>query len=149
MAVQPIPEGFHTLTPYLVVSGVAKLIDFLKKAFDAVEVHRTARPDGTVMHAELKIGSSILMMGEACGQWPAMPASLYMYVKNADAVYRQALAAGGVSIMEPANQFYGDRHGGVKDPSGNMWWIATHIEDVPPDELARRASEYMKKQAPS
>ena len=94
----------------------------------------------------MKIGDWMVMMGEASGQWAPMPASIYLYVNNADAIYKKAMAAGASSIMEPANQFYGDRHGGVKDPSGNMWWIATHVEDVSSEEMGRRAEAYMKKQ---
>jgi len=144
MAVKPVPEGLHTVTPYLVVQGVAKLIDFLKQAFGATEMHRSTRPDGTVMHAQVKIGDSPIMMGEAWGDYSPKPASLYLYVPDCDAVYKSAVAAGGTSIMEPMNMFYGDRNGGVKDLAGNEWWIATHIEDVPPDELERRAAEAMK-----
>jgi PhnB protein len=140
MPVKPIPEGHHSVTPYLVVDDVAKLIDFLKQAFEAVEIHRMQRPDGRVGHAEVKIGDSMVMMGEAQGEWKALPCAIYLYVENADAVYRHAVNAGATSIMEPADQFYGDRHGGVKDPCGNMWWIATHIEDVPHEEIARRAA---------
>jgi uncharacterized glyoxalase superfamily protein PhnB len=141
MAVTPIPDGYHAITPYLVVPGVARLIDFLTQAFGAEMVHRPhTRPDGTIMHAEVKIGDSRVMMGEPMGEFTAMPASLYLYVEDADAVYAQAIQAGATSIMPPADQFYGDRHGGVRDPSGNIWWIATHIEDVAPDELERRAA---------
>ena len=141
MAVKPIPDGFHSVTPYLVVPGVAGLIDFLKQAFDATEVHqRMTQPDGAVMHAEVRIGDSILMMGEPRGDFQAMPASFYLYVPDTDAVYRRAIQAGATSLMEPADQFYGDRNAGVKDASGNLWWIATHIEDVSPDELAKRAA---------
>lgn len=144
MAVKPVPEGFHTVTPYLALSGVARLIDFLKEAFDATEMHRTTRPDGTVMHAQVKIGDSPIMMGEVMGEFPAKTAALYLYVPDADALYKRALAAGAVSIMEPMDMFYGDRNGGVRDFAGNEWWIATHIEDVPPGELERRAEEAMK-----
>lgn len=147
MAVKPIPEGFHTITPYLVVPGVARLIEFLKQAFDAKERFRSDMPDGTVMHAEVMIGDSIIMMGEASGQFPAMPAAIYMYVKDADAVCQRAIEAGATSVREPADQFYGDRHGGIKDPSGNQWWIATHIEDVAPDEIERRAEAAMKQRS--
>lgn len=140
MAVKPIPEGYHTVTPYLVVPGVAKLIDFLEQAFGAQEKERHARPDGAIMHAEVKIGDSIVMMGEPMGEFKAIPAALYLYVEDVDAVYKRALEAGATSVMEPADQFYGDRNGGVKDPAGNLWWIATHIEDVSPEELARRAA---------
>ncbi|MFQ5627378.1 MAG: VOC family protein [bacterium] len=121
MPVKPIPDGYHTVTPYLVVEGVAKLIDFLKQAFGAEKTDCMKRPDGTVMHAQLKIGNSVVMMGEAQSEWPPMPASLYLYVEDTDAVYKRALEAGATSAMEPANQFYGDRNAGVKDPSGNFW----------------------------
>lgn len=142
--VTSIPEGYHTLTPHLIVQGASKLLDFLKEAFDATEKYRLPGPDGVVMHAEVKIGDSMVMIGEATGQWQAMPASMALYTDNADALYKRALEAGATSIREPADQFYGDRSGGVKDPAGNHWWIATHIEDVPPGELKKRAEEWMK-----
>ena len=141
MSVKPIPEGYHTVTPYLVVPGIARLIDFLKQAFGAVEIHRMQRPDGAVGHAEVKIGDSSVMMGEPMAKWQPMPATIYLYVEDADAVYHRALAAGATSVSEPADQFYGDRHAGIKDPCGNLWWVATHIEDVSPEELARRSAE--------
>ncbi|MGE5647704.1 MAG: VOC family protein [Acidobacteriota bacterium] len=145
MAVKPIPEGFHTVTPYLFVSGAAKLIDFMKQAFGAKEVERMPTPDGAIMHAQVKIGDSIIMLGDARDQWAPMPTSLYLYVNDTDAVYKRALQAGGTSLREPADEFYGDRSAGVKDPTGNMWWLATHIEDVAPDELRRRAEAVMQK----
>jgi PhnB protein len=144
MPVKPIPDGYHTITPYLVVANVNKLIEFVIKAFDAKEKHRTARPDGTIMHAEFKIGDSPVMMAEAMPGWPAKPSAYYLYVTDTDAVYQRALQAGGKSIMEPANQFYGDRNAGVEDPVGNQWFIATHIEDMAPEELQRRAHEAIK-----
>jgi PhnB protein len=147
MAVTPIPAGYHTVTPYLVVQGVAQLMDFLKQAFDAHEIMRMPLPDGTIMHAEVKIGDSTLMMGEARGEFKPMPGALYLYVADADATYTRALQAGATSTMEPADQFYGDRSAGVRDPVGNHWWIATHVEDVPPDELARRAEAFVKQQS--
>jgi PhnB protein len=139
MPVKPIPTGYHSVTPYLVVPGVARVIEFLKQAFKAEEVERMARPDGTVMHAEVRIGDSIIMMGEPNDKFPAMPAAVYLYVPDVDAAYKRALAAGAASTMEPANQFYGDRNAGVKDASGNVWWIATHVEDVPREEMAKLA----------
>jgi PhnB protein len=142
MPVKPIPEGFHTVTPYIVVSGVAKLIDFLKRAFDGKEMICHTKPDGTIGHAEVRIGDSPIMMGEACGEWKAMPCAIYLYVPDTDAMYKRALQAGATSIMEPANQFYGDRNAGVKDPCGNLWWIATHVEDVSPEEMKRRAQAH-------
>jgi len=145
MAVKPIPDGYHTITPYLTVQGVPKLLDFLKQAFAAQEIERMMRPDGTVGHAEVRIGDSVVMMGEAGGEWQPMPGALYLYVNDVDAVYKRALQAGAISTMEPMDQFYGDRSAGVKDPSGNQWWIATHKEDVPPEELKRRAEAAMKR----
>jgi PhnB protein len=144
MAVKPIPDGYHTITPYLTVQGVPKLIDFLKLAFEAREIERMAQPDGTIRHAELRIGDSVVMMGEAGGEREPMPSAMYLYVNDTDAVYRGALQAGATSLMEPADQFYGDRSAGVKDPSGNYWWIATHQEDVSPAELKKRAEAAMR-----
>ena len=138
--VKPIPDGFHTITPYLTVPGVAKLIDFVKQAFDAKEIERMQRPDGTVQHAEVKIGDSIVMMGEPQGQWTARPGTLYVYVDDVDSTYRLAIDAGARSLTEPADMFYGDRNAGVEDPSGNSWWIAKHIEDVSAEELQKRAA---------
>ncbi len=146
MAAKPIPEGYHTVTPYLVVQRAAQLIDFLKEAFDAEETERLTRPDGTVSHAEVRIGNSIVMMGEPMEPTDAQPGHLYVYVADTDATYRRAIKAGADSLLEPTDQFYGDRNAGVKDAFGNVWWIATHVEDVPPDELKRRAEESMKKQ---
>lgn len=145
MAVKPIPEGYHSVTPFLVVPDVPRLIDFLKQAFDATEMFRIPQPDGSVMHAEVRIGDSIVMMGEAMGEFQPMPASMYLYVNDADATYQRALQAGASSAMEPTDQFWGDRQAGVVDPAGNRWWIATHQEDVPPEELGRRAEAFMRK----
>ena len=145
MAASVIPPGYHTVTPYLTVEGVASLLDFLQKAFDATVIERMDGPDGTVMHAEVRIGDSVVMMGDTAGRFPAMPATLYMYVPDCDALYKRAIDAGATSISAPADQFYGDRHGGVTDPSGNRWYIATRIETVPPDELQRRAAEHARK----
>jgi len=147
MAVKPIPEGYHTVTPYVVVPGVAKLIDFLKQAFDAKELHRMAGPDGRIMHAEVRIGDSPVMLGEPMGEWKAMPCAVYLYVEDTDAVYNSALRAGGTSMMEPADQFYGDRNAGVKDPAGNLWWIATHLEDLSTEEIKKRSEAVMKQRA--
>jgi uncharacterized glyoxalase superfamily protein PhnB len=149
VAVKAIPEGHHSVTPYLVVRGVARLIDFLKQAFEAEEINRTARPDGGIGHAEVRIGDSMVMMGEPAGDFQAMPAMLYLYVEDVDRVYRRALSAGATSLMEPGDRFYGDRNGGVKDDWGNHWWIATHKEDVSAEEVARRAVAAMKQPAGS
>lgn len=136
--VKPIPDGYHTVTPYLTVAKGAALVDFLQEAFDATVVHRMDHPDGSLWHADLAIGDSHVMIGGASDEWPEMPAQVYLYVEDADATYKRALEAGATSIMEPMDMFYGDRHGGVKDRAGNSWWIATHIEDVSAEELARR-----------
>lgn len=138
--VKPIPDGYHTVTPYLTVPGVANLIDFLKQAFDAKEIDRHTRPDGSVQHAEVQIGDSRVMMGEPQDQWKPKPANLYLYLDDVDAAYRRAIAAGATSLQEPADQFYGDRTGGVEDASGNQWWLATHKEDVSPEEIGKRAA---------
>ena len=135
---KPVPDGYHTVTPYLVVEDAGKLIEFLTAAFGAKLRSSHKRPDGKVAHAEGGIGDSIIMLGSAQGDAKPMTTALYMYVPDCDTLYRRALAAGGISIGEPKDQFYGDRHGGVKDPCGNTWWIATHIEDVSEQELMRR-----------
>lgn len=129
MAVKPIPDGYHNVTPYLLVSDAASLIEFLTQAFGGRETERMTGPGGAIMHAEVRIGDSVVMMGQP-GDGAAMPAALYLYLDNVDVVYKRALQAGGESTEEPADQPYGDRRAGVKDPCGNTWWIATHIKDV-------------------
>lgn len=136
-----IPEGYATVTPYLIVSDVVGLVEFLRAAFGAEVRHLLRRGDGSVYNAEVQVGDSRLMMGEARGEYPARETDFYMYVEDCDATYGRAVAAGGVSVMEPADMPYGDRHGGVADPAGNRWWIATHIEDVTPEEALRRHEE--------
>jgi uncharacterized glyoxalase superfamily protein PhnB len=132
----PLPDGVHNVNPYLVVDDPNGLIAFLTQVLDAREVHRSVF-EGRTTHAEVRIGDAVVMIGGAQG-WTPTPAMLYVYVDDCDAAYAGAIASGAESIMEPADMFYGDRHGGVRDPFGNSWWIATHIEDVAPDELARR-----------
>lgn len=139
MAVKPVPDRYHTVTPYLVVRNVSGLIDFMKQVFEAEELERFHRPDGSITHAEVRIGDSVVMMGEASGEFEPVPAMLHVYQEDADAAYRRALAAGATSMQEPADQFYGDRTAGVKDAFGNQWWLATHVEDVSPEEMRRRA----------
>ena len=143
-SVKPIPDGYHTANTYLIVDGLDKLLDFLKDAFDAKEIERIAMPDGTIMHAEVRIGDSVIMMGPPKGEFGAMPSMVYLYVEDCDSTYQNALKAGATSEMEPADQFYGDRNAGVKDFAGNLWWIATHIEDVSEEELQKRAMEMAK-----
>lgn len=148
MSVKPIPEGYHTITPFLVVEQAEKVIKFLKDAFGAKESFPAMKtPEGKIAHAELKIGDSMVMIAEACGEKRANPTMLYLYMENVDEVYKKAINAGGQSIKEPVDQFYGDRSGGVKDPSGNEWWIATHKEDVSAEECAKRMQQMQKEKA--
>jgi uncharacterized glyoxalase superfamily protein PhnB len=120
------------------VQGAGKLIDFMKAAFGAQEIVRMLQPDGSIGHTEMRIGDSMVMLGEARDQWKAMPTTLYLYLENVDAVYARALAAGATPVSEPKNQFYGDRSGAVQDMCGNFWWMATHVEDVSEEEMKRR-----------
>lgn len=136
--VNPIPDGYHTVTPYLVVADASAILSFIERAFGGTVLSRHLSPDGRVMHAEAQIGDSRVMLGEANEEWPEMPAMLHLYVEDVDAVYRQALEAGAASIREPQDMFYGDRSGGARDTAGNQWWITTHIEDVSAEEMARR-----------
>ena len=138
MSVKPIPEGYRTVTPYLNIQGAAELIEFLQQAFAAKLKERIDRPDGAIGHAEVWIGDSIVMLSDPQGDCPQTPGAFYLYVADADATYRRALEAGATSVMEPANQFWGDRQGGVRDRFGNLWWIATRIEEVSGEELQRR-----------
>ena len=143
MPVKLMPEGYHTVTPLLSVKGAGRLIDFMKKAFGATEIYRFPAPDGSVMHAELKIGDSIVMLGEAMKGASPMPISLYLYMQDVDATYRAAMDAGGESLEGPTDEFWGDRVATIKDFAGNKWWIATHVEDVSAGELSRRAQQAM------
>jgi len=136
--VKPIPDGYHSLTPVVVVDGAPRLIDFLKQVFSAEEDEVYKGPDGRVMHAELRIGDSVLMISDSNLQFPAFPTMVNIYTEDVDGAYKRALNAGATSLREPSNQFYGDRTAGVKDAHGNQWWIATHVEDVSAEELERR-----------
>jgi len=140
MAVKPIPDGFHTVTPYLVAKDAAALIDFITSGLGGQEKFVMRRPDGSIGHAEMIVGDSHVMIGQAGGANQAFPAMLYLYVANVDALYQQAVAAGATALHEPTTQFYGDRHGAVVDSNGNQWWIATHVEDVSQEEVERRAA---------
>jgi PhnB protein len=145
MSVKSIPDGYHTVTPYLTVRNAPKVIEFLKQAFGAKLSHDAIkRPDGSIMHAQVTIGDSRVMIAEENEMAKATSSSLYIYVPNVDSVYQQAIKAGGANVMEPMDMFYGDRSGGVMDPSGNSWFIATHKEDVEPKELAKRAEAFSK-----
>jgi len=138
MAVKPIPEGYHSVTPYLVVEGAGQLIDFLKQAFNVEEKERHARPDGAIMHAEVRLGDSVIMMGDASAEFESTRSSIHLYVDDVDATYKRAIQTGAASLREPEDQFYGDRSAGVKDAFGNQWWLATHVEDVSAEEMQKR-----------
>ena len=145
--VKPIPEGFHTITPYVVADGAEKVIGFMKEAFGAQPTFDPMmRADGKIMHAEFKIGDSILMIADASERAPAASVALHLYVPNVDAVYQKAIKAGATSLMEPQDQFYGDRSASVRDAAGNRWLIGTHVEDISPAEMKKRAAEFMKQQ---
>lgn len=139
MAISYKPEGSPTVTPYLAVKETAALIDFLKAVFGATEIDRLVLPDGRIMNAAVRIGDSMVMMGDP-GDRPPETAMLYVYVPDCDAVYAKALAAGATPLQAPADMFYGDRTAAFQDASGNKWYAATHKEDVAGDELARRAA---------
>lgn len=141
--VEARPEGYPSVIPSLVVEDAGKLIDFIVEAFGATERLRMPMPDGKIAHAELELGDSVIMIGEASPQWPAGQGTLMLYVDDADATYNKALAAGATSNMEPADQFYGDRSAAVVDAWGNRWTVSTHIEDVSEEEMERRMAEMM------
>lgn len=138
MSVPPVPAGFHTVTPYLLLEDVAGFLEFAERAFDAVELERIGLPDGTVMHAQIRIGDSPVMMGTAKGEWPPMPAFLHLYVPDADAVHARAVAAGATSVQEPKDELYGDRTSGVRDGFGNLWCFATRLENLSAEEILER-----------
>jgi uncharacterized glyoxalase superfamily protein PhnB len=138
MAVQFKPDGWRTVTPFIYNTNIAETIDFAIAAFGATLKDKHHMPDGRIMHAEIIIGDSIVMMADTHGNMPSMPAMLYLYVDDCDSIYRAAMAAGGKSLREPTTEFYGDRSSGVTDPWGNQWWISTHVEDVSEEELRKR-----------
>ncbi len=146
MTVDPIPKGAQIVTPYLLVEDADREMAFLAAAFGAVQRVRQTRPDGSVMHIELEIGGTQLMLGEPReGRERPTASGFFLRVEDCDAVYALALAEGAASEMEPMDMTHaGERYGGVRDPAGNTWWIATHIEDVSPEEEARRIEELAK-----
>lgn len=147
MAVKPIPDGCNVITPILLVEDADALMEFIKRVFDAKEHQITRRPDGKIWHADLTIAGAHIMIGEAAGPFQAAAAAVNVYVPDTDATYRRALDAGATSVIAPSDRFYGDRNAVVKDASGTLWSLATHIEDVPPDELKRREAEAIRKMA--
>ena len=138
MTAKAIPDGYHTLTPYMTVHDAARALDFYKRAFGAVEKGVMKGPDGKIMHAAVRIGDSMVELGDSP---EPMPMNLHVYVDDVDSLYQRAIAAGGISIREPETKFYGDREAGVKDPGGNKWWIACHVEDLSHEEIMRRATQ--------
>jgi PhnB protein len=151
MGTKPIPEGYNTVTPYLAVDDAARAIEYYKKAFGAKERARMEAPDGKIGHAELEIGDSMVMLSDpfphASTKSPkelgGTSGSVFMYVEDVDAVVKKAVDEGATITMEVADQFWGDRFGSIQDPFGHSWAIATHVEDVPPEEMAERAKEAM------
>ena len=149
--VKPIPDGYHTATPYLVVDGAAKAIEFYKKAFGAEELFTMPGPGGKVMHAEFTIGNSPIMISDEFPEMGARgpkalggsPASILLYVEDVDKTFQQAVAAGATVVMPVADMFWGDRYCKLQDPFGHQWQIATHKEDVAPEEMAKRAGAAM------
>lgn len=142
MPAKPIREGFHTLTPCLFAQGASRLIEFICAAFCGEVTFRKDRPDGSLMHCEMRVGDSMLMLGDATAEFGPMPTSLYLYVTDCDAVYQSALNVGGISVFPMMTLPSGERYGGVRDPCGNIWWVATHVEDVSADEEDKRWKEF-------
>ncbi len=140
-AVQPIPEGYHSVTPWFISRDTAKLLDFMSKALGAEELGRVYNEDGTIGHAEAKIGDSIVMAFDARKEWPATPCFLRLYVPDSDAVYQQALAAGATAVTQMTSLAIGSRVGRVRDPFGNLWWIQTRLENLDSEEMAKRVAE--------
>ena len=146
MKAKPIPDGHHTVTPYLAIKNGIKALEFYKKAFDASEIQKLILPDGRLGHAEIQLGDSIIMLSdefpEYGGKSPqtlgGTPVNIHLYVEDVDAFFKNAVAAGAKEIKPVKDQFYGDRSGQIQDPFGHLWWVATHKEDVPPEEMQKR-----------
>jgi len=145
-SVRAVPEGLQTVTPYLVVENAARLIEFINNAFDGRVTFISNRDEKKIMHATVSIGTSTIMIADTMEGMEPQTAMLYLYLEDADIVFKKAIAAKATSIQEPKTEFYGDRAGAVRDEWGNVWWIATHVEDVSPDELERRSKEALKEQ---
>jgi PhnB protein len=148
MSAKPIPEGHHTVAPYLCIKSAAGALDFYKKAFEATELMRLAQPDGRIGHSEIRVGDSVIMLSDEFPEIGARspqaiggsPVTIHLYVEDVDTVFKQAVAAGAKVKRPVADQFYGDRMGGVEDPFGYTWWIATHKEDLSSEEIQKRAA---------
>jgi len=139
--IRPVPEGYCVVTSWIISRDTVRLLNFVKEAFGAEEIARVPNEDGTIGHAEFRIGDSIVMAFDAREGWPDTPGFFRLYVENGDAVYRRALEAGAVSVTEMTDLFFGDRVGRVRDPQGNVWWIQTRVEEVDPEEMEKRAGE--------
>ena len=138
--VRTVPDGYHTVTPFVNVKGAAQFIDFMKEAFNAVELARIGE-DGAIGHAEVRIGDSVVMLFDSKKDWPETPAFLRIYVEDCDATYQQALKSGAASVTRPTNMHWGDRVARVRDPLGNLWWIMTRMENLSEEEMGRRSGE--------
>lgn len=138
--IRPVPEGYTTVTPWIIGRDTAGLIEFLRTAFGAEELARVHGPDGSIGHAEVRIGDAVVMMFDGPGDWPDTPAFLRLYAPDGDAVFQRAVAAGGSPVTEMTELFWGDRVGRVRDPFGNLYWIQTRVAEPSPDEIARRAA---------
>jgi len=157
MSVKPIPEGYHSVSPYITVQDAAKAIDFYKRAFGATEHARMQGPDGKIVHAEIKIGDSILMLTDEmpmneCKSPQSIhgtTVNLFLYVSDVDSVFSRAVAAGAKSIAQPQDMFWGDRYGKLTDPFGHSWSLATHKEDVSHEEMKKRSEAFFAKAAAS
>jgi PhnB protein len=155
MAVKPIPDGYHTATPYLIVKDAGRALEFYKKAFSATELMRLEGPGGKIGHAEIRIGDSPIMLADEFPEMGARsphtlggsPVSICLYVEDVDARFKQAVAAGATVQREVKDQFYGDRSGSVTDPFGHVWHIATHKEDIAPEEMRKRSEAFLKQHA--
>lgn len=153
MAVKPRPDGYHTATPYLIVSDAAAALDYYKKAFGATELMRLKDPAGKVLHSEFRVGDSPIMLADEFpdmgfkgpGAFGGSPVSIMLYVDDVDATFKQAVDAGATELRPVEDQFYGDRLGTLADPFGHTWSLSTHVEDVAPEEIERRFKEMMKK----
>lgn len=151
MSVKPVPEGYHTVTPYLMVKGAARAIEFYKQAFGASEIMRFPGPNNTIVHAEIKVGDSVIMLSDGPGSefrdpqsLGGSPVGLMIYVPEVDKTFKQAVSLGAKQTREVVDQFYGDRSGTLTDPFGHVWTVATHVEDVSPEEMERRMAALPK-----
>jgi uncharacterized glyoxalase superfamily protein PhnB len=136
-----VPEGYHSVTPFVIAKGAARFLEFMADAFDAEEIARVMVEGGAIGHAETRIGDSVVMTFDSREDWPATPAFLRLYVDDVDAMYGRALAAGASDVTRPTEMPWGDRVARVRDPLGNLWWLMTRIEDVSPEEMERRYGE--------